>query len=51
MRTRTRRAGYTDLGILTVKDEIDKQKAYYNEKLSVHSNRLARGLTTQRVDE
>jgi len=27
---------HRDLGILTVKDEIDQQKASYNEKLSVH---------------
>jgi len=36
---------HRDLGILTVKYEIDKQKASYIEKLSVHPNRLARGLT------
>jgi len=36
---------HRDLSIFTVKDEIDKQKASYNEKLSVHPNRLARGLT------
>jgi len=36
---------HRDLSILTVKDEIDKHKASYNEKLSVHPNRPARGLT------
>jgi len=36
---------HRDPGILAVKDEIDKQKASYTEKLSVHPNRLARGLT------
>jgi len=36
---------HRDLGVVAVKDEIDKQKGSYNEKLSMLPNRLARGLT------